>query len=129
MRNIARVLVALVGLLNLVLGGGFLVNTVKSGHDFFLTANGIQGIATMRADMTSFFLVAAICALYGAWKGRAVPLLVPMLLFGIALFGRFVSLALDGASPTVAMPMIVEAVMIAVLLFGYRTLGKSGDAA
>lgn len=129
MRNIARGLVALVGLFNLVIGGGFFIHTEKAGENFFLKANSIQGIATMRADMTSFFLVAALFALYGAWKGKANALLVPACLFGIALFGRFVSLAMDGASPTAFEPMIAEAVMIAVLLFGYRTLGKSGDAA
>lgn len=128
MRNVVRVLVALVGLLNLVLGGGFLFDTVKSGKDFFLTADSIQGIATMRADMTSFFLVAALFALYGAWKGKASPLLVPAALFGIALSGRFISLAIDGASPTAAMPMIAEAIMIAILLFGYRTFGKNTGA-
>lgn len=123
MRNIAQGIVVLVGLFNLVMAGRFLFQTVKVGEEFFLTSIGIQGIATMRADMTSFFLVAAIFALYGAWKGKAAPLLVPICLFAIALFGRFISLAIDGASPTAFAPMIAEAVMIAILLFGYRALG------
>lgn len=122
MKQVVRGLAGLLGLFNLFLASGFLLNTVKSGESFFLTANGIQGIATMRADMTSFFAVAALCALYAAWKGKGQALIIPMLLFGIALTGRFISLGIDGASPTAYTPMIVEAVMIAIAFAGYRLL-------
>ena len=124
MRNVVRGLAGLLGLFNLVVAAGFLFNTEKSGAGFFLKADGIQGIATMRADMTSFFGIAAICALYAALKGRGQPLIVPALLFGMALAGRFISIAIDGAAPTAFMPMVIEAIMIAVSVAGYRMLDR-----
>ena len=123
MRNIIRALVGLVGLFNLALGIGFFVDTARMGEKFFLTSLGTQGLATMRADMTAFFIAAATFALIGAWRATRGPLLVPLLLFSIAIVGRAVSLAVDGAPETAFPPMIVEAVMIAVLALGYRSFG------
>lgn len=40
----------------------------------------------------------------------------------LALTARVVSLAIDGISPTAFPPMIVEAVMVAILLIGRRAL-------
>ena len=59
MRNAMRVVVALVGLFNLAIGLGFLVDPAGSGAKFFVAANGIQGLATMRADFTAFFVTGA----------------------------------------------------------------------
>lgn len=123
MRNIIRVLVGLVGLFNLALGLGFFVDTARMGEKFFLTSLGTQGLATMRADMTAFFIAAATFALVGAWRATRAPLLVPLLLFSIAIVGRAVSLVVDGAPETAFPPMVVEAVMIAVLALGYRSFG------
>jgi hypothetical protein len=105
MRNATRVLIALVGLFNLAIGLAFLIDPARLGAAFFLSANGIQGLATMRADFTAFFVT-----------GGAFALL------GIALSARFVSLVADGISPTAFQPMAAEAVMIAILVAGRRTL-------
>ena len=49
-------------------------------------------------------------------------LLVPAGLFGIALLGRFVGLATDGAWDRFWMPMLVEATCVIVLLIASRVL-------
>lgn len=120
MNMIVRVLVALVGVFGLVMGLRFLTAPMAVAQQFAIVPEGILGMATLRADFTSFFGGAGAIALYGAWRQRAEPLLVPMLLFALAIMGRAVSLMLDGAVDAAYPPMIVEAVMIAILYAGYR---------
>jgi hypothetical protein len=124
LRNILRVVVALVGVFNVVIGLGFLFAPEKLGQAFYIAPLGVQGLATIRADFPGFFIGAATFALVGAWTSQARPLLVPMLMLGLALFGRFVSILLDGTASTTAPPMIAEAVMIAVLYAAWRNFEK-----
>jgi hypothetical protein len=119
MRVIVRIVVGLVGVFNLVLGLGFFTQTVAFGAKFFISADNIQGLATMRADFTSFFVTAGALAIVGAWRQSGRCLLVPMMLFGVALSGRIVSVAVDGALPTAYSPMIIEAVMVGILAVGF----------
>lgn len=120
MAVLVRILVVLLGLFNIFLGLSFLFNPMEMAADFSIEPLGSQGLATIRADLPAFFLTAAAFALYGAWKQKAWPLLVPMTLMSIALIGRIVSLALDGQGPMAFQPMIVETVMIAISLAGFR---------
>ncbi len=126
MRNMVRGIVGLVALFNLALGVGFFLDPARMGLQFFLTSLGTQGLATMRADFTAFFITGGTFALVGAWRCRREPLLVPLLLLTVAIVGRAVSLVADGAPATAFPPMVAEAVMIAVLLLGYRSFG-AGD--
>lgn len=115
-----RAVVALVGLFNLMIGIGFLVDPAQAGLRFFITSLGTQGMATMRADFTAFFVTGAVFALVGAWRAERTPLLVPLMLLGIAIGGRVISLIADGAPPMAFGPMAVEAVMIGILALGWR---------
>lgn len=115
-----RVMVGLVGLFNIALGLGFLIDPAQSGLRFFLTSLGTQGLATMRADFTAFFVTGGTFALVGAWRARRGPLLVPLMLIGIAISGRAISLIADGAPGKAFPPMVVEALMIALLALGWR---------
>ena len=124
MREAIRAVIGVVGLFNLALGLGFLIDPARLGAAFFLTATDAQGLATLRADFPAFFVTGGAFALIGAWRGRAEPLAVPLILLAIALFGRLVSLAVDGPSPAAFGPMIAEATMIAVLLAGRRILAE-----
>lgn len=128
MRNMARAVVALVGLFNLALGLGFLFNPAEAGLGFFVTSLGTQGMATMRADFTAFFVTGATFALIGAWRAWRTPLLVPLMLLGIAISGRVVSLIADGAPPKAFPPMVAEAVMIVLLVLGWRSFDAEARA-
>jgi hypothetical protein len=124
MRNILRGAVGLVGVLTIVIGLGFLLAPEKLALAFYIAPLGVQGLATIRADFPGFFIGAAVFALIGAWRAEARPLLVPLLMLSLALFGRFVSILVDGTAPTTAPPMIAEAVMIAILTLGWRNFDR-----
>lgn len=119
-----RVAVGIIGALVIVIGLMFLVHPEWMGAQFYITPIGSQGLATIRADFTAFFLAAGIFALWGAYTRRAEPLKVPLLLLGVALFGRFVSLVFDGVGPVAFPPMIAEAVMIGILLAASRAFAS-----
>jgi hypothetical protein len=120
-----RVVVALVGLINLMIGISFLIDPAQAGLRFFVTALGTQGMATMRADFTAFFVTGAVFALIGAWRAERRPLLVPLMLLGIAIAGRMISLIADGAPAMAFGPMAAEAVMIGILALGWRYFDRS----
>lgn len=124
MRTVLRIVIGLIGLFNIAIGLGFLLAPDKLGAAFFLEPIGTQGLATMRADFPGFFIGASVFALLGAWSGQARPLLVPILMLSLALFGRFVSIAIDGMAPTAIQPMVAEAVMITLLVLGWRNFDK-----
>ena len=124
MRNVTRAVVGLAGLFNLVLGLGFLIDPAQAGLQFFLLSLGTQGLATMRADFTAFFVTGGTFALIGACRARRTPLVVPMMLLGIAIGGRVVSLIADGAPGKAFTPMIAEAVMLAILAVGWRNFDR-----
>lgn len=124
-KTLARLVVALIGLFNVALGLMFLANPAGMGSDFALRPLGSQGLATIRADFPAFFLVCGLFALLGAWRASAEPLKVPILLLGIAFFGRTISLVLDGIGPNAFPPMVAEALMVALLLAAQRVFSRA----
>jgi hypothetical protein len=123
MEKTIRFAVVAVGLLNVVLGLLFLLLPEWMGAEFYITPIGSQGLATIRADFPGFFLTCGGFAMWGALMRYADEQRVPIVLLSIALFGRVVSLILDGAGPSALPPMILEAVMIAILITGMRRFG------
>ncbi len=121
MRQGMRLVLGLVGLINVLIGLGFLFNPAKLVAIFALSPVGTQGLATIRADFPAFFLTGGVFALIGAWRADPKPLLVPLMLLGTALTGRFVSIALDGVVATTYPPMLAEAAMIAAILLARRS--------
>ena len=120
-----RVVIGFVGLFNVTIGLGFLLAPQKLAAAFFLCPVGTQGLATLRADFTGFFVGASIFALIGAWRSDPRALAVPLVMLGLALFGRIVSIVGDGMAPTALPPMIVEIVMIVLLAVGARTFAAA----
>ncbi|WP_310473742.1 DUF4345 family protein [Sandarakinorhabdus sp.] len=124
MAGVMRVVIGLIGVFNIAIGLGFLLNPAQLAGQFFLSPLGSQGLATLRADFPGFFITGGVFALIGALKKNGDALAVPLLLLTIAIVGRAVSLALDGASPTAYPPMVAEAVMIAALLLARRSFAR-----
>ena len=121
MKTVMRGLIGLVGLFNLGIGLLFLLQPAKVVAGFALSPLGSQGLATLRADFGGFFIGASVFALIGAWRASAAALNVPLLLLALALFGRFVSLALDGVGPEAVPPMVIEAVMLGLIIVARRS--------
>jgi hypothetical protein len=122
MRLILTALIFAQGLLFLVLGLQFLIMPTDIAPDFGLAADGAPGLAVLRADFPAFFFVGGGAMIWGAWRRNGDLLLIPALLFGIALFGRCVSLVADGAYPQFWLPMLVEAVAVLLTLTASRVL-------
>jgi hypothetical protein len=124
MNILVRILIAAQALIMIVIGLGFLVLPATLGAAFFIEPKSLVGVATLRADMFSFFVGGSLFGLYGAWRGIAQPLLVPIVLLCGAIFGRLVNLAVVGAAPGSFEPLMVEIVMVAILYTGARVLGR-----
>lgn len=85
------------------------------------------GLNTIRADLSSFFLVAAVFAVIGAVRpGASRALVVPAALFGTAFIGRLLGLVAFGDTITAAITqaMIVEAISVALMLGAYWQLSR-----
>lgn len=124
MAGVMRMVIGLIAVFNIAIGLGFLLKPAQLASAFFLSPLGSQGLATLRADFPGFFITGGAFALIGAVKKDGSALAVPLLLLTIAIIGRSLSLAMDGTAPTAYPPMIVEAVMIAVLLLGRRSFAR-----
>lgn len=122
MQALARICAGLVALFGLALGLMFYVSTERSAASFFVTPQGAAGLATLRADMSAFFLVGAGFALHAAATGRGRGLIVPGALYAVAISGRALNLVVAGSYPGAAVPMIVEAALIGLCWFGWQTL-------
>ncbi len=110
------------GLFFVVAGIGFLLDPATYGAEFGLTARGAHGLATIRADLTAFFVVSGACMIWGGWARNGDPLLVSAALMAIALFGRIVGLVQDGSYAGYWPPMVVEALTIILSLVASRIL-------
>lgn len=126
MQGLVRGAIAFIGVGITLIGLGFLFAPLIFAPLFYIEPIGSQGLASIRADFGGFFIGGGVFALVGAWRQQARPLLVPMLLLAIALFGRFVSLIVDGMGPGAIPPMVAEAVMLAILYAGWRQFGSEG---
>ena len=122
MRVILTALIFLLGLFDLFMGLNFLMNPQATALGFGIQPTGVQGLSTLRADFTAFFGVVAVCMMIGAWRRNADLLLVPAALMGTAVVVRAISLGVDGGYPGYLVPMIVEAVHVALLIAAWRVL-------
>ncbi|RGP41433.1 hypothetical protein BPTFM16_01739 [Altererythrobacter insulae] len=122
MALVLRALLFVGGLFFVLMGIGFLIDPISAGADFGLAPQGTLGLASMRADMTAFFVVAGGCMIWGGWARKGDPLLVTASLMGIAIIGRLYTLVVDGPHDDWFLPVIVEAVTIIIALLGSRML-------
>lgn len=110
------------GALFLLNGISFLIDPVSAGASLSVGGTDLTGWGAIRGDMAAFFIVGAVCMIWGAWRRTGDILLVPAALFGIALLGRIISLIAIGGEDGFWIPMVVEAAMLIVTLFASRVL-------
>ena len=122
MRLLITALLFVGGLFFSFVGVGFLTDPVASAAGFGLAPDSTMGLATIRADLTAFFLVAGFCMVWGAWRRNGDPLLIAAALFAVAFIGRAVNAAVVGAYEGFWVPMPVEAAAVALNLAGSRVL-------
>jgi ABC-type multidrug transport system permease subunit len=83
------------------------------------------GLNSIRADLGAFFLASAIACGLALFAKKPNWLWGAMSLYLIAVIGRVLGVVIDGAPAGVAQPIIIELVIVAMLGFGARTLGRS----
>jgi hypothetical protein len=124
--TIMRGLIGLTGLLALLIASRFWIDPAKIAATMDLTPGGPAGLGTLRADMAGFFGAAGVLMLAAVIRKEARWLTPVVLMLGIALTGRVLNLVLNGPSPTLIPPMVIEAVMIVLTGLGLRVLpGKA----
>jgi hypothetical protein len=115
MERIFRGLAGVVGALAIVFAVRFWFAPVTAGGTLGLAAPGLLGLASLRADLGGFFATAGVFAVVGAVRNNRRLLTAPVLLIGLALLGRVVSILHDGLVSADILPMAVEAVLVALL--------------
>jgi hypothetical protein len=92
-----------------------------------LQAIGDVGRANVRADIGDIFLGIGLFAIIAAWQKNRLWLSAAILLVSGALLGRFISIAINGYSPRVGVPMLVDGLVIANLIFAYWAWGEKPE--
>ena len=122
-RGVLRALVGVIGVLALFVAARLWIGPEAPAAALGLKADGLLGLATLRADVGGFFAAGGLFALAGAIRGEGRLLTPPAMLLGLALVGRLVTVAVDGYAAPMLPPMIIEAVLVAILLIARRRLG------
>ena len=122
MAMILRLLLIAGGVFYALIGLSFLFDPAVTAVGFGIEALDPVGLAAVRADFTAFFAVAGGAMVWGGWRRQGDVLLVPAVLFGIALLGRTVSIFADGTVAGFWLPMLIEAATATLCLVASRAL-------
>ena len=125
MNNLAKLAATLVGLFSIVMGLLAWVDPVKVGEIVGLVGPAELGQHTLRGDLGAVFLASAIGCGLALFQGKTMGLKLPIIIYGLVLVGRLISLVLTGNGPGVMQPIIIEVVLIGLSVFAYRTLKKA----
>lgn len=108
-----------------MIGARGVIDPASYSETFGFTISGVA-INTLRADLSSFFLVSAGAAALGALlSGWSRALLVPAALFGTALSGRLIGVAMgDPSNFGIVQGMIVEALSVLLLVGSWWVLSR-----
>ena len=122
MTGLAKLLVALVGLFSLAMGLMAWVQPAQISEIVGLNANGTLGMHSLRGDIGAVFLASALGCMLALFKGKVAGLKLPIIIYGLVLIGRLISLVINGSGEGVMTPIIVEVVLIGASVFAYKTL-------
>jgi len=125
MKNIAKIAAALVGLFSLAMGLLAWVDPVKVGEIVGLVGPSELGQHTLRGDLGAVFLASALGCGLALFRGKIIGLKLPIIIYGLVLIGRLISLVLTGNGVGVMQPILIEVVLIGLSVFAYKTLKNS----
>ncbi|MGQ2930401.1 MAG: hypothetical protein ACT6Q3_08015 [Sphingopyxis sp.] len=112
-----------------MIGARGVIDPASYSDTFGFTISGVA-INTLRADLSSFFLVSAGSAALGAlMPGWVRALLVPAALYGTALTGRLIGVALgDPTNFGIVQGMIIEALSVLLMVGSWWVLSRPASA-
>jgi hypothetical protein len=117
---VARVGVALLGALFLVIGAGLIFNTTDAAADLGLPNMMAAGYGTVRADIAGFFLGGGLISVVASLRKDGSLLWPVQLLVLLALLGRVFTLVVDGPVAAGLTSMGVEVAILVLLLWAKR---------
>ncbi len=79
------------------------------------------GAATLRADLSAFFLTAAIAILGALFAGKRHWLWAAASLYGLAAIGRIIDVLFTGMGAGELQPIIIEIFVVILILFAMRS--------
>lgn len=118
MQMALRVAVGVAGFLGLFVAVRIWMAPEEVAFQLGVLPEGTFGIATIRADLGGFFAAAGALSLFGAIKGRAGVLTAPLVMIGLALAGRLISLAVTGVTNEMLPPLAIELALVLILALG-----------
>jgi hypothetical protein len=116
----ARVGVALLGALFLVIGAGLIFNTTDAAADLGLPNMMAAGYGTVRADIAGFFLGGGLISVVASFRKDGSLLWPVQLLVLLALLGRVFTLVVDGPVAAGLTSMGVEVAILVLFLWAKR---------
>lgn len=121
----SRILLGAIGLLFLSIAFGFIFNTQSAASNVGLDISTIAGYATVRADMAGYFAVGGALLLYAAARKAAQYLWPVLLLVAAAFAGRLITVFVNGYDQSSFIPMGVELIIIALIIFAQKNWSKT----
>lgn len=122
MTSLAKLAALLVGLFSLALGLLAWVSPAQIGVILGLEPVGNLGVHSLRGDAGAVFLASALGCGLALFKGKVIGLKLPIILYGLVLTGRLVSLVATGGGQDVMLPILIEVIVIGLAVFAYKTL-------
>lgn len=124
MQLVLRVIVGIAGLLGVLVAARMWMAPAEVAAQLGVAASSPLGLASIRADMGGFFGAGGLFALAAAIKGRGGMLLPSVVLVGLALTGRLVTVAINGFVPEMGAPMAIEAALLVLFVAGWKWLPR-----
>lgn len=122
MNSLAKLAATLVGLFSIAMGLLAWADPAKVGEILGVVGPDALGQHTLRGDMGAVFLASALGCGLALFKGKTIGLKLPIILYGLVLIGRLISLVLTGNGVGVMQPILIEVVLVGLSVFAYRTL-------
>lgn len=121
MKLVQRILVGLIGVLTVLVALRLWFAMDGALSQFGIAPLNLVGRQTVRADMAGLFMSIGVFSLMAAWKQSRTWALGALVVTGAAIAGRLVGVLIDGAGAGVWPPVVIEAVIIAILVWVRRS--------
>ena len=116
----------LVGLICLALSGLGVMSMFapkKMVKNFAIEPQGSAGLNTIRGVIGGLFIAGLAMLIAGLVTGETLWFLAVAIVLGVVALGRTVGILLDGFEKSVAPPLVLEMVMVAILVAAHLQLG------
>jgi len=120
-----RLLIGLFGALSLVQASRLWLSPHIAVGVLGLTDLNSTGLATARADLGGIFVAIGLLMLYGAARNNRAALTGGLVLVASAFAGRIFAAVTDGVTTAQYPPLVIEAILVTLLLFGRQLAPKS----